>query len=109
MNWHRRKHNFNLLIVWIFLAVIFFVLFYSYSYSTGCTELDGLIGVCLGLFISSQPAANLLDLLLLENYLQHLYSLNRSEVIWLILNLIVLLTGLVVIIFGTKLFFKNWQ
>ncbi len=109
MKWHRRSRNRAILWGLVILAIIFYALFYIRLISTGSSELDGLIGVCLGLFISAQPAANLLDMLLFGQEIQRWRELNRAEITWLVMNLSVLLVGLIVIILGTKLFFKNWQ
>ena len=109
MKWPRRRRNIIPLSGCILLAIIFIGLLYFHPALTGNDELNGLSGVFLGLFICSQPAANFLDLLLLEYAAMGRQSLRRSDALWIIFNSSVLLTGLIIIVIGTKLFFKNWQ
>jgi len=73
---------------------------------TGNDNLNGLSGVFLGLFIAAFPAANFLDMLLLELGAQRWRSIKRPDLPWVILNLFVLLAGLVVVVVGTNLFFS---
>jgi len=74
---------------------------------TGITELDGLLAVLLGLYICSQPAANALNMLLYGAGIRNWASLNRSDVMWLGLNFLVLLSGLTLIAAGTMRFFSR--
>ena len=66
---------------------------------TGIPRLDGIIGVLLGLFICSRPAANMLDLLFAARSSQS-GSSGRSLLGWLGLNLLVLFLGWIVITIG---------
>lgn len=91
----------------VLLAIVFIGVLSYHPALTGNDELNGLSGVCLGLFISSLPAANFLDMLLFENAVQHWRTL-KPEISWVILNGCVLLLGTIVTMIGTKLFFKNW-
>ena len=68
---------------------------------TGGHELDGIIGVVLGLYISSHPAAHLVDMLFYRRAIRYPFSSKRSVVLWLSLNLLVLLTSGIVIFVGT--------
>jgi hypothetical protein len=68
---------------------------------------DGTIGVLLGLFTCSYPAAHFLDLLLFHRYLGLRSQDRRSTVTWLILNGLVLTAGLVVIIVGMTRFTRR--
>src|SRR5512143_3754432 len=63
---------------------------------TGLPRLDGIIGVLLGLFICSRPAANYLDLL----FSRGRTSSERSLFGWLILNGVVMFVGWLVITIG---------
>ncbi len=56
-----------------------------------------------GLYISSHPAAFIVDLLFFRRSTVNGFSSNRSLVLWLMLNLLVLLVGWLVIFIGTTL------
>jgi hypothetical protein len=104
-----KPHQHNRNILWllgaVFLAVVFFGILSYYPAFTGNDELNGLCGVCLGLFISSLPTANFLDMLLFKHAVHHWRSLKLPDIIWVILNASVLLIGTIVVMIGTKLFF----
>ena len=71
--------------------------------ATGMVLLDGSVGVVLGLYICSQPAANGIDLF----FVQH-HTLRRlmgwSGVRWLLLNAPIMLVGWLVIVLGVSRF-----
>jgi hypothetical protein len=67
---------------------------------TGNPLMDGIIGIMLGLYICSHPAANAVDLLFFQRYpLQQLTS-GWSGLGWLALNLLALLMGWLMIAAG---------
>jgi hypothetical protein len=67
---------------------------------TGNPLMDGAIGIVLGLYICSHPAANAVDLLFFQRYsLQQLTS-GWSGLGWLALNLLALLMGWLMIATG---------
>jgi hypothetical protein len=68
---------------------------------TGLLHLDGMIGVVLGLYISSHPAANLVDMLFYRRAMQYQFSSKQSLVLWLSLNILVLIISGIVIFAGT--------
>ncbi len=68
---------------------------------TGLLHLDGIIGVVLGLYISSHPAANLIELLFYRRGIRHQFFSRRSLVLWLFLNFLVLIISGIVIFVGT--------
>ena len=70
---------------------------------TGVPYLDGSIGVALGLYICSHPAANAVNMLFYERYLFRYVPSDWSTVRWFSLNLLVLLAGWVVIFNGLLL------
>jgi len=105
----RRRRNQKILWGLILLAFTFYVAVTIHPSLTGSDELNGLLGVWLGLFISSWPAANFLNMILFEQALQRCRSTLQADGTWILLNLSVLMVGLSVVILGTKLFFKNWQ
>ncbi|HVP77278.1 MAG TPA: hypothetical protein VMV04_05245 [Thermodesulfobacteriota bacterium] len=68
---------------------------------TGKHELDGMIGVVLGLYISSHPAAHLVEMFFYRRASRHQFSSKRSLAVWLCLNVLVLLISGIVIFVGT--------
>jgi hypothetical protein len=76
---------------------------------TGNDQINGQSGVFLGLFIAAFPAANFLDMLLAELGGLRWRAIKQADLPWVILNLVVLLACLVVVVVGTKLFFRHWQ
>ncbi len=68
---------------------------------TGRHVLDGIIGVVLGLYITSHPAAHLVDMLFYRRAILYRFSSKRSVILWLFLNVLVLLLSGVVIFVGT--------
>lgn len=108
MKQHRHNRNILWLIGAVLLAIVFIGILSYHPALTGNDELNGLSGVCLGLFISSLPAANFLDMLLFEHTVQHWRTMKQPDITWVILNSCVLLIGTIVVMIGTKLFFKNW-
>jgi hypothetical protein len=97
-------------VLWILLgvALVFGLLVYYRPGLSGNDNINGLGGVFLGLFIAAFPAANFLEMLLAELGNLRWGSIKRADLPWVTLNLLVLLTGLVVVVVGTKLFFKHW-
>jgi hypothetical protein len=63
--------------------------------------LDGIIGVVLGLYICSHPAANLIDMFFYRRDIWYHFSSKRSAFWWVTLNVLVLLVSGVVIFIGT--------
>jgi len=83
------------------LGIAYGSLLYSRSTLTGTNNLDGIIGVVLGLYICSHPAANLIDMLFYRRGICYQFSSRRSAFWWLTLNVLVLLVSGVVIFVGT--------
>lgn len=67
---------------------------------TSTRLLDGSIGVILGLYICSHPAANAVDMLFFERRMSRRVASKWFDIGWLGLNLLVLLLGLIVIVSG---------
>jgi hypothetical protein len=67
---------------------------------TGIRWLDGSIGVLLGLYICSHPAANAVDLLFFQRAALRQMSSEWPGIGWLGLNLLVLVIGWVAIMIG---------
>jgi len=92
------------LLALILLAIAYSGLLYSLPTLTGIYRLDGAIGVVLGLYICSHPAANALDRLLFERGAPRRNSSGRSDGVWLALNVLALLSGWMVIVIGATRF-----
>ena len=92
----------NTTVLWglILLALAYGGLLRYLHTLTGINMLDGSIGVVLGLYICSRPAAHAVDLLFFERGAFHQLSSEWSGIGWLALNLLVLLVGWIVIVIG---------
>ncbi len=98
-----RGRNYRTLGIVILLAVVYGGWLYIQRTITGIPETDGVIGVVLGLFICSRPAANMLDLLFSRRGRTSEWSLVR----WLGLNAVVLFIGWLTITIGTTYLIKR--
>jgi hypothetical protein len=90
-----------ILLVLSIIGIAYGSLLYSRGTLTGTNSLDGIIGVVLGLYICSHPAANLIDMLFYRRGIFYQFLSNRSALWWLALNVLVLLISGVVIFTGT--------
>jgi hypothetical protein len=104
MNWQRHKRNTPWLVGMIPLAVIYGVLLFALHAFTNNLRLDGIIGIVLGLYICSHPAANVVDLIIFGRFTVRRGLSRRGYALWWGLNLLVMLAGLAVIITGTTRF-----
>jgi hypothetical protein len=75
---------------------------------TGNARIDGSIGMLLGLYVCSHPAANMLDMLLFmtADTREGIIS-TRSGQFWLVMNALVLLAGWVAIFSGAMYFVQR--
>ena len=87
--------------VLVALGIAYGSLLYFQSTLTGTNNLDGIIGVVLGLYICSHPTANLIDMLFYRRGIWYQFSSKRSVFWWLALNVLVLLVSGIVIFIGT--------
>jgi uncharacterized membrane protein HdeD (DUF308 family) len=87
--------------VLIVIGIAYISLLYSRHALTGMNHLDGIIGVVLGLYICSHPAANLVDMFFYSRSIRNPFSSKRSALLRLALNVVVLLIGGIVIFTGT--------
>ncbi|MCX7029203.1 MAG: hypothetical protein NTU62_03680 [Spirochaetes bacterium] len=71
---------------------------------TGRYQADGIIGVILGLYISSFPARHFVDLLIYWKTEARRFPTRRSLGWWIALNAAVLLVGWLVIVFAAARF-----
>jgi hypothetical protein len=86
------------------LGIAYSSMLYSQRTLTGMNNLDGILGVVLGLYICSHPAANLVDMLFYTGGIRYPASWRRSALLWLALNVAVLLIGGLTIFVGTTRF-----
>jgi hypothetical protein len=71
---------------------------------TGRTQADGIIGVILGLYVSSFPVRHFVDLLIYWKTESARFPTRRSLGWWIALNAVVLLAGWLVIVFAAARF-----
>jgi hypothetical protein len=104
MEWHKVKRNYGTLSVMGLLAVAYYLTVYFWRPLSTAHKIEGSLGILLGLFICSKPAANLLDMLfdLLANRFQHDNALRLT--LWLSSNFLVLLAGWFIITLGATRF-----
>jgi hypothetical protein len=93
-----RGRNYKTLAGVVVLAVVYGGWIITQRTITNMPRLDGVIGVLLGLFICSRPAANMLDLLFTRR--GQAASAEWSAIGWLVLNGVVLFVGWLVITIG---------
>jgi len=100
MNQPRENHP---IILWgMILVTIAYALLVKLTRTlTGIPTLDGAIGVVLGLYICSHPAANLVDMIFFKRWSIMRSGSKYSALGWLILNAAVFFAGWLVIVNGT--------
>ncbi len=95
----RRKTNY--LVILILFCLMYTALLHFHLQLTGTHQIDGILGVLLGLFAASQPAANILDLVLYGRYesvrRSFAYATRAATRAYWTINLLVLLAGWIVI------------
>ena len=101
MDQYRRGRNIKTLWAVVLFGITYSSLLYYQHTLTGTDRVDGIIGVVLGLYICSHPAANLVDMFFLRRGPRRQFPSKRSTVLWLALNTLVLLIGWIVIFLGT--------
>jgi len=100
------QHTRSLTRLWVvgILGLAYGVVFALRPDLLGKPLLAGSIGVLLGLFISSVPAANAIDYFLFGRVGRYGRYSAQSETVWFIANCLVLLIGLIVVIIGATRF-----
>jgi hypothetical protein len=99
MDQHRRK--IRMLCALSLIGIAYCILLNSQDTLSGKRALDGMVGVVFGLYMSSHPAASLVDLLFFKRAGWNQCSSHRSMGFWLVINMFVLLIGWMVIFIGT--------
>jgi hypothetical protein len=101
---HRLRRNTGVLWGMVLLALIYAGLSYFLPDMTDSRLADGAIGVLLGLYICSHPAANAVDLLFFERGVLRRVRSDWALARWLALNFFVFFVGWLVIVSGTTRF-----
>lgn len=92
----------------IALAIVVKIAFLILPLITGVPEIDGMLAVCIGFYICACAAANFLNIILYELGSQRWASLlTQTNIWWLALNTLVLLSGLMLVITGIYRFFSR--
>ncbi len=94
------------LMLWslVLAATAYAFVFHAAPTLTGSIRTDGVIGVLLGLYICSHPAANFLDMILFGGRAAPQFSSGRSVFLWISVNVLVMAAGWFDIFIGaTKL------
>jgi len=100
MNQLKRGSKIRVLAVVVCLAFIYILIVSINHTLTGINRWDGIIGVLLGLYVCSHPAANLVDLIFFGRTSLFQELSGRIKNIWLGANLAVMVIGWVVIDVG---------
>ena len=94
------ERNTKLLWALVALTLAYSYLLYALPTLTGIPLLDGSIGVILGLYTCSRPAAHAVDMIFAERTTLWGVTSKGEGLGWLALNLLVLLLGLMTIMIG---------
>ena len=101
---NRFEPNTGRLLFLLVPALVYLAWATSYRVVDQVNLVDGSIGVLLGLFICSQPAANGIELMFLERGGLRRVAARWNGIGWLALNMLVLIVGWLVIVIGTTQF-----
>ena len=99
----------NAKILWglIFAAIIVGIIFHFKPLITGIPEVDGMLAISLGFYICSRASANFLNAILFELDIRQWQSLAQTDLLWLGLNALVMLSGLSLVIIGVYRFYSQ--
>ena len=100
MRQERHVRHYDVLVFLLVLDVLYIGILDYLETITGSTTSDGVIGVLLGLFTCSRPAANVFELFFYERVLLAQVSSGLSFAGWMLLNLIVFGCGWLVVFVG---------
>ena len=90
---------------WILWALTLLAIIYGSALRylgalTGRPQLDGIIGVILGLYVCSHPAANAVNMLFFDRHMLRQVTSEGSVAGWVALNLLTLAAGWMIIYAG---------
>src|ERR1700730_13639265 len=100
MDAQRRGRKTKVLWVMVLLAVAYSSLLFWLRTLTGAAALDGVMGIVLGLYISSHPAANMVDMMFYDRFAFHQLSAEWSGIGWMALNVLAMVFGWIVLVIG---------
>jgi len=104
----RIARNLPVLVILVLLASLYVGGLAYFGILTGSARLDGSLGLLLGLYVCSHPAANVLDMLLFMTAdTREGITGTRSGQLWLALNVLTLLAGWVAIFSGAMRFVQR--
>ena len=101
MEQHRLGRNIKALWVLVLVGISCSSLLYYQAAPTGLNNVEGTLGVLLGLYICSHPAANVVDMLFFGREGRSWFTPKQSVILWWALNMLVFLIGWVSIFLGT--------
>jgi hypothetical protein len=104
MRERKRSRNFKFLLLLVLLALVYAILLVSLPTLTGIHRLDGSIGVLLGLYICSHPAAHIVDIMFFDRFFFSPGITRRKNIFWLLTNVLVMAIGWGVIVIGSTRF-----
>lgn len=92
----------------IILSGLYIGWLFFFDSISGLSQLDGSIGILLGLYICSRPAANVLDILMFmsADLRENIVSTNSGR-LWLVLNLLTAVAAWGVIFMGVLRFVRH--
>jgi hypothetical protein len=100
----QRFHNYWTFLLLSTLALVYSSWLHYQTTLTGRNDLDGVLGVLLGLYICSHPAANMLDMLFFKRSTEIQGFSKQSNLLWVVANILVFVMGWMVIVVGTTRF-----
>ena len=105
----KRQNARNTGILWglILAAISIEIILRTWPIITGIPEMDGMLMVCIGFYISAHAAANFLTAILYELNFRYRASWIGSNLSWLILNALVMLSGLSLVVTGVYRYFSR--
>ena len=104
MNYRKLVFKIAWLCVLVVVAMAYNNLLNFQQTLTGSNRGDGILGVLMGLYICSQPAANILEAILFGRLTNTYEPSTFSAITWWGLNALVMFTGWIVIIVGMTRF-----
>ena len=102
MTYESPKRNTVLLWVLVFVAGAYLVWQFNWPWYSGNRRFDGAIGIVLGLFICSRPAANGVDLFFQDRLAFRQLVSTFDGLTWFMLNTLVMIVGWFVISVGAS-------
>ena len=81
------------LVTWLLVAAAYSTALQWFQSLTGNSIADGAIGIALGLYVCSKPAANLLDIIFAQRGARRPLPSRSLGAAWLALNVLTMLVG----------------